>query len=336
MTTTEAAPLLLAADVGGTKTLLQLLRPDPQAPHGLTAIAEQRHASQAFASLETMVTAFLHEAGHGQPQSACLAVAGPIRQQAARQFSQLTNLAWRLDSQQLSEALRIPQLSLLNDFQAIGYSLEVLGEQELAPLQSAHADPDAPRLVVGAGTGLGVCLVIPEGTSYTSYPTEGGHLAFAPLDIQQESLYFFLRNQYRRVSYERLLSGAGLVNIYQFLLHARHEEDDPLLHGEDPAAAIGTHALNGQHPLAIEAVELFMRIYGAFVGDLALACLPRGGVYIAGGIAPKLLALLQRGEFLTAFQQKGRMSAIMGDFPIQVITNPASGLLGAARFAARR
>lgn len=327
--------LILAADVGGTKTLLQLLRREPDSAHGIVPVAEQRYQSQAFDTLEEMVRRFLDESGQPAPLSACFAVAGPVNQYALGQRSQLTNLSWQLDSQQLADTLHIPHVSLLNDFQAIGYSLDALGAHELEPLQPRPAHEQAPRLVLGAGTGLGVCLVVPDGERYTSYATEGGHLAFAPLDIQQDALYYFLREQHLRVSYERLLSGSGLVNIYHFLLHEMGYTDDPLLHGEDPAATIGKHALLGDHPLALEAVKLFMRIYGAFAGDMALGCLPTGGVYIAGGIAPKLLPLMQQGDFLSSFHQKGRMTPVMEPLPVQVITNPACGLLGAARYAAR-
>lgn len=327
--------LILAADVGGTKTLLQLLRRDNNSAHGIVPLAEQRYQSQSFDSLEGMVEHFLQECTQERPHSACFAVAGPVSQLAHGQQSQLTNLPWQLDSQQLSTALHIPNVTLLNDFQAIGYSLDVLGAHELEPLHPRPLNEHAPRLVVGAGTGLGVCLVTPDGDSYRSFPTEGGHLAFAPLDIQQESLYYFLRDKHLRVSYERLLSGAGLVNIYRFLLHNMPYEDEALLHAEDPAAAIGRHALEGKHPAATEAVQLFMRIYGAFAGDMALACLPQGGLYIAGGIAPKLLPLMQNGEFMQAFRHKGRMQAVMETIPVQIITNPACGLLGAARYAAR-
>jgi glucokinase len=326
--------LLLAADVGGTKTLLQLLRRDPQAPHGTVALAEQRYLSQAFDSLTIMVQRFLDEAGLGLPHSACFAVAGPVKQQQDRQTAQLTNLPWQLDSLEMSATLAIPHVHLLNDFQAIGYSLDALGSDELVALQTRPIEPQAPRLVVGAGTGLGVCLVVDDGGQARSHATEGGHIAFAPLDIQQDSLNLFLRTRFSRVSAERLLSGSGLVQIYRFLLQQQQRSEDALLQQDDPAAAIGTQALSG-HPLAREAVNLFLRIYGATVGDLALASLPRGGVYIAGGIAPKLLPLMQNGIFMQAFTDKGRMRRLLDELPVQVITNPACGLLGAARYAAR-
>ena len=326
--------LILAADVGGTKTLLQLLRREPNAPHGAVALAEKRYVSQAFGSLTSMVQDFLGEAALGQPHSACFAVAGPVSLQQDRQTARLTNLPWELDSLEMGASLGIPHVHLLNDFQAIGYSLDVLAAEELLPLQSRPVEAQAPRLVVGAGTGLGVCLVVEDGGQARSHATEGGHIAFAPLDIQQDSLNLYLRAQFSRVSAERLLSGSGLVQIYRFLLQQHQLPEDGLLQQADPAAAIGEHALSGAG-LPLEAVRLFLRIYGATVGDLALASLPRGGVYIAGGIAPKLLPLMQNGEFMQAFADKGRMRPLMEQLAVQVITNPACGLLGAARYAAR-
>ena len=299
--------LILAADVGGTKTLLQLLRREPNAPHGAVALAEKRYVSQAFSSLTSMVQDFLGEAALGQPHSACFAVAGPVSQHPDRQTARLTNLPWQLDSQEMSARLAIPHVHLLNDFQAIGYSLDALGADELQCLQSRPVEPQAPRLVVGAGTGLGVCLVVEDGNQPRSHATEGGHIAFAPLDIQQDSLNLFLRAQFPRVSAERLLSGSGLVQIYRFLLQQHQLSEDALLQQDDAAAAIGGQALAGD-PLAHQAVQLFLRIYGATVGDLALASLPRGGVYIAGGIAPKLLPLMQNGVFMQAFADKGTLT----------------------------
>lgn len=327
---------LLAADVGGTKTLLQLLRRDAQSRHGITVLAEQRYPSQAYASLEAMVDEFLAAQHSPYPQAACFAVAGPVSQREGRQTSRLTNLPWQLDSSVMSQALRIPRISLLNDFQAIGYSLDVLDDDELTCLNAVPALPDSPKLVVGAGTGLGVCLVTPDAGHDTSHATEGGHLAFAPLDSQQDALNNYLRERFGRVSNERLLSGKGLENIYRFLLHQAGEAQDSLLGHEDPAAAIGQQALTSKHSLAIDTAQLFLRIYGAVAGDLALACLPRGGVFIAGGIAPKLLPLIQEGGFMRAFSDKGRMSELVSALPVQVITNPHCGLLGAARYVSRQ
>ncbi len=327
--TPTAVPLILAADVGGTKSLLTLRHPDG------SVIAEQRYISQAFDSLETMVLRFLEESEQPRPRSACFAVAGPVAVEGTEQRAQLTNLPWQVDSRQLTVSLGIPNIALLNDFQAIGYSLAALPGSDLSPLHSATAQARGPQLVLGAGTGLGVCLVMPDADDVTSYPSEGGHMTFAPQDDLQRALLDFLHAGSERISCERLISGPGLVSIYRFLLSRKRQEEDALLAAADPAAAIGEHAVSGGHPTAVEAVTLFNRLYGAFAGDMALACLPSGGVYIAGGIAPKLLPMLQQGAFMEAFFDKGRMARLMQRFPVHVITNPHCGLLGAARYAAR-
>ncbi|HEY9148569.1 MAG TPA: glucokinase [Gammaproteobacteria bacterium] len=332
-TTANRKKCLLAADVGGTKTLLQLRTIDGTG-HA-TTIAEQRYPSGDFASLEELVAHFLRENGQLRPDSACLAVAGPVQQHGEYQSASLTNLPWQLDSRMMSERLGIPLLALLNDFQAIGYSIDELGAEDLAPLHRQPVRRGAPRLVVGAGTGLGVGTLYPDNGRYISYPGEGGHMAFAPRDSQQLELLQFLQQQYDRVSWERLVSGAGLVNIYRFLLPPSQRERDPLLAQADAAAAIGQHAGSAAHPVAASAVRLFCRLYGAFTGDLALTTLPAGGIYIAGGIAPKLLSYLQEGPFVAAYLDKGRMHQLVHGFPVQVITNPRCGLLGAAHFAAR-
>lgn len=335
VTQPNASRLILSADIGGTKTLLQLRRSNQAIPNLGQLVAEQRYSSGAFSSLEEMVHHFLDESGQETPQSACFAVAGPIHQDGDEQHSRLTNLPWQLDTRQLKSSLGIDSIHLLNDFQAIGYSLDVLEPEELTPLNDVTGQTDAPRLVLGAGTGLGVCLVFPDNGQPVSYPSEGGHIAFAPRNSEQIALLEFLLGEHKRVSYERLLSGSGLTNIYRFLQHKQPEESDPLLTADDPAAAIGEQGLQQPHSGAGKAVALFARIYGAFAGDMALACLPIGGVYIAGGIAPKLLPRLQEGTFMQAFSDKGRMHELMASLPVQVITNPHCGLLGAAHFAAR-
>lgn len=328
-TTSPEAPLILAADVGGTKTLLTLRHPDGD------IVTEQRYASQAFDSLEMMVLRFLEESKQPRPRSACFAVAGPVSINGTAQRAKLTNLPWQLDTQQLSDTLGIPHMALLNDFQAIGYSLAALPSEDLATLHRAPTQARGPQLVVGAGTGLGVSLIMPDGDGISSYPSEGGHMTFAPRDDLQRALLEFMQSGSERVSCERLISGPGLIAIYRFLLSHKQQQGKSLLATDDPAAAIGELAISGTDIQATEAVALFVSLYGAFAGDMALACLPTGGVFIAGGIAPKLLPCLQQGGFMEAFFDKGRMAELMQRFPVHVITNPHCGLIGAARYAAR-
>lgn len=330
-TTTEK--LLLAADVGGTKTLLQLYRIDATGTRH--ELAQQLLQSSAYPSLEELTQQFIRESGEGNPDSACFAVAGPVKHQGERQTARLTNLPWQLDNILLGETLGIDRVSLLNDFQAIGYSLNELADDTLVTLHQADGSRDGSRLLLGAGTGLGVSLLFPHSGENVTHPSEGGHLAFAPRDETQLALLQFLLQERPRISYERILSGPGLVNIYRFLLQREAIRNDPLLQETDPAAAIGNAGLQGENVIASEAITLFCRILGAFAGDLALATLPSGGVYIAGGIAPKLLSRLQDGTFMESYSDKGRMRELVRSFPVNVITNSRSGLLGAAVYAAK-
>lgn len=325
--------LLLAADVGGTKTLLQLYRLDATGKRH--ELAQQQLQSNAYPSLEALAQQFIIESGEGNPDSACFAVAGPVKQYGERQTARLTNLPWQLDNTQLGETLGIDRVALLNDFQAIGYSLNELAVGELVPLHQAEESDHGTKLLLGPGTGLGVCLLFPHPGGNVSHPSEGGHLAFAPCDETQQALLQFLLREQPRISYERILSGPGLVNIYRFLLQRDTIRNDRLLQQTDPAAAIGNAGLHDENETASEAITLFCRILGAFTGDLALTTLPQGGIYIAGGIAPRLLPRLQDGNFMETYSNKGRMRELVRGFPVNVITNTQSGLLGAATCAAR-
>ncbi len=329
---------VLAGDIGGTKTLLRLAEVDPRQPHGVRLLAESRFESAAYRDLTDMVQEFLGANGRGEGlHAACFGVAGPVLGDGQRQQAQLTNLPWRLDSQQLAADLQLPAVRLINDFQAMGYGIEALGPDDLVPLQTAPIDPQAPRVVLGAGTGLGVALLIPTAAHYEVYPTEGGHTDFAPRDGQQEALLHHLRPLFGRVSYERIVSGPGLVAIYRFLLDqaGAAQQTDPLLAAADPAAAISHQAIVAADSRAAAALHLFVTIYGAFAGDLALTTLARGGVFVAGGIAPKIIDRLRNGEFISNFRDKGRMRPLVEQMSVQVVINQQTGLLGATLAASR-
>ena len=330
------AQRILAGDVGGTKTLLRLAEAGPGEPAG-RCLHERRYESADYDDLAPMVEAFLAEAGGPAPESACFGVAGPVEETGDGQSARLTNLPWHLGSAALAGRTGIGRVRLINDFQAVGYGIEALGGDDLATLQAGEAEPGAPRLVVGAGTGLGVGLLFHDGDHYEAHPTEAGHADFAPTDEQQVRLWRTLAAQYGRVSNERVVSGPGLAALYRFLLeeHGRPTDDDPVLTAPDPAAAVSERAVTGGEALANEALDLFCRVYGAVTGNLALTCLADGGVFIAGGIAPRILPRLQTGGFLAGFTGKGRMGRLLETMPVQVITQPKVGLLGAAVAAAR-
>jgi len=295
-------------------------------------LKEQRFESGAYEDLAPMVEQFLGQEAEGI-NGVCFGVAGPVEGDERAQTARLTNLPWQLDSERLERQLGLGRVRLINDFQAVGYGIEALTDTDLATLQLGRPRPRAPRVVLGAGTGLGVCLLFWVQDHYEAYPTEGGHVHFAPVNEEQDALLRELRPRFGRVSDERLLSGAGLEAIYRFLLRrtaGRDEQDDPALIQEDPAAAVSARALSGADPVAVRALELFVAIYGAKAGDLALTCLAYGGVYVAGGIAPKIIERMQAGTFMQAFRDKGRMRPLVENMPVHVVLNPKIGLMGAA------
>jgi len=333
---TGEAGVILAGDIGGTKTWLRLAA---GTAGGLRTLHEQRFDSAAFDGLVPMIRellAGLPQSGSAAPaiRSACFGVAGPV---SGRQAS-LTNLPWRVDADEIGRQCGIPKVVLINDFEAIGYGIEALDAADIATLQAGRPVAGAPRAVLGAGTGLGVCFLVWGEGHYQVIPTEAGHVDFAPTDELQMELLRFLQKRFGRVSCERVLSGPGLVSIFEFLLEAGPHQLAPELAqalGSDAAAAISQAALGGKDELARQALQLFARIYGAHAGNLALTVLARGGVFVAGGIAPKIIEELRAGEFMRAFCDKGRYVALQSTIPVHVVMNPQVGLLGAAMVASR-
>lgn len=324
---------VLAGDIGGTKTLLQIADFDA---NRYRVIAQQRYENSDYDSLTSIVDKFIASAHPPRLSAACFGVAGPINATASGQQVKLTNLPWVVDSGSLAAAFAIPKVKLINDFQAAGYGMEVLTPQDLVTLQEGVAQPHGTRALIGAGTGLGQGMMVWQGQYYEPRATEGGHVDFAPTDALQIELLEFLIARYGHVSYERVVSGQGLVNIYQFLqTRCGQACESDILDHDDKAAAIASTALSAQDPLAEQAVDLFVRIYGAQAGNLALTVNATGGVYIAGGIAPKMLKRLTAGAFMDAFKHKGRMSHLVARMPVHVIVNPAVGLMGTALAASR-
>jgi glucokinase len=329
---------VLAGDVGGTKSFLLFAE---CLHNGCRTIASERFHSGAYPELAAPISEFMR--GNGidarDINHACMAIAGPVHQDQHGATASLTNLPWRIDNRQLAQQLGLDSVDLINDFQAIAYGLEALEEEDFHPLQEGQALPAAPRLVIGAGTGLGVCIVQWDRDRYTPLASEGGHVNFAPTSDLEQQLLGYLQKRYGRVSSERILSGPGLVGILEFLVAQGHGQPGSELaramQGSDPARAISDAARQQSDPLAVQALNLFVRVYGNQAGDFALTVLPRGGVFIAGGIAPQIVDLMERAGFMHAFRNKGRMSQLMSAFPVKVVMNPQVGLLGAARFACR-
>ena len=313
--------LVLGVDLGGTKTLFALAR---SAGGRLAIELERRYENAGIATFGDLLLRFLAEAGaRAQPiGGACIGVAGPVEGGRA----QVTNLPWLLDSGEVARALDGAPVLLLNDFAAAAHGVEALDPGALVTLQPGAPLAHAPQLVLGAGTGLGVAFRIWTGERYQVVPGEGGHCGFAPADATQAALAEWLRARFRRVTLEHVVSGPGLARIHAFL-GERGAEADP--------AEITRAALERQDADALAAVDLFLSCYGAAAGDFALACLARGGVFVAGGIAPKLLPRLAAGGFIAAFRDKGAFAALAARFPVHVVTDERLGLLGALAAAAR-
>ncbi|WP_008313880.1 glucokinase [Leptolyngbya sp. PCC 6406] len=339
----------LAGDIGGTKTILRLVN---DAGAKLTTTYEAQYVSANFSDLVPMVQQFMATAAAAmgqtvQPTRGCFAIAGPV----VNHTSQLTNLTWNLSRDRLAAALDLEQASLINDFEAIGYGVLGLEPADLQMLQPGHRDATAPIAVIGAGTGLGQGYLVRQGDRYRVFPSEGGHADFAPRSELEFQLLKYLRdkNQITRVSVERVVSGQGIVAIYQFLRDRGMAAESPEVAADittwerqaglaaktiDPAAVISKAAQDPGDPLCQQAMDLFVGAYGAEAGNLALKLLPYGGLYIAGGIAAKNLETMTAGPFMTAFGDKGRVSRLLEDVPVAIVLNPQVGLIGAARYAA--
>lgn len=327
---------LLVADVGGTWTTMALAAAgtDP-------AIAACHvYPSRDFNGLEAVVTDFLARPEvaqqGGRIEAACFSVAGPVADNA----STLTNLGWVVDGAALARSLDMPAVKLINDFSAAGLGIAHLAAPDLETLQAGDPVARGTRLIIGAGTGLGVGVLTWQEEGYAVHPSEAGHSDFAPVDRQQDLLLAHLRRSFGRVSYERVVSGPGLMRIFSFLQEAgdgvpSRQLLDATRKRNDTAELIAEFAISRLDPVAVKALDLFVAVYGAFAGNMALVTLARGGVYIAGGIAPKIVARLNDGAFMRAFTSKGRFSDLLAGVPVHVVKNPRVGLLGAIREAGR-
>lgn len=307
--------MILGADIGGTKTLLGLAQ-------GSQLRLQRRYANADFHDFADLLAAFFADAQTAPAaiDGGCLALAGPIADDG--QSGQLTNLPWRIDCAELSRRFGLPVLRLANDFAAAALGAVTSSAEQRDCLQGGAPLDTAPRLVVGAGTGLGMAMVLPQGETWRIVPGEGGHVAFAPADEEQMALWGFLHERHERVTWERVVSGPGLEAIHQFLAGSALPAEQIAARGAADAGSAEAHSL-----------RLFFSAYGAFAGDMALACLARGGVFLAGGIAAKLLPALRQSGFLSAFNAKAEHAAIAARMPIHVALDPLLGLHGALRLA---
>ena len=302
--------MLLAGDVGGTKTLLGLYGRAPERPKPLAA---REFQTLAYPSLTAMVSAFLKEhKAERQIEAVSVGVAGVVHRDIAR----LTNVPWVVDAAQLRHHLGIDGVTLLNDLQAMAYSVTALESDELAVLQEGEANPDGNAAVIAAGTGLGEALLHNVDGQFIPSPSEGGHADFAPRTAREIELLQDLTRMYGRAQYEIVISGPGLANLFRFT----HKDPCPIiLDGSDPAllpAAISASALGRKCAACVEALDLFVGVYGAEAGNLALRSVATAGVYVGGGIAPKILPALEKGPFIEAFRAKQPMADLLATIPV--------------------
>lgn len=345
--------MILAGDIGGTKTTLALYDWTTERTEPLRL--ESFHSAD-YKSLEEVLTEFLtppkpptpldeldvadKEAEEALPpvepvrlSAACFGVAGPV----IENHSRTTNLPWVVDGSAIAKQFDIPRVQLLNDLEATAYGILWLRPDELEVLNPGSPPRKRQALaLIAAGTGLGEGILFWDGKSYRPMPSEGGHADFAPTNDYEIDLLRYLRTQYLHVSYERVVSGPGLHAVYEFIRESKRNEPTWLaekIKAGNPAAEIAAAGLQGQAEIAVQALDLFASIYGAEAGNLALKALSLDGVYVAGGIAPKIITKLKDGTFLKAFTNKGRYKRLLSTIPVKVVMNQEAGLLGSASVA---
>lgn len=322
--------LILAGDIGGTKTALALFRSEtgPRQP-----VVEATFASASYGGLEVMAREILDRAG-ADVNEACFGVAGPVSGDKAR----ITNLPWSVDAAALGREFGFARVRLLNDLEAVAHAVPILEPADLLTLNDRKPAAGGAIGVLAPGTGLGEAFLTWEDGLYRAHPSEGGHCSFAPRNNLELELLGFLLERYEHVSYERVCSGKGLPNIYAFFRERLRMQELPhvaeqLAEARDPTRVIVGGAMDPEKPspLCRRTLDTFVSILGAEAGNLALKVLATGGIYLGGGIPPRILPILQAGGFMQTFRHKGRFGAMVADMPVHVICNPKAALLGAAR-----
>ncbi len=324
--------MILAGDIGGTHARLALF--DVLNGH-FSLISASVFPSREYAGLDEIVAKFV-DTTNVHPDGACFGVAGPVRNGRV----EASNLPWVIESKRLADELKIKKAVLINDLEANAWGIPALDPKDVVSLNQVKGAPVGNQAVIAAGTGLGEAGMYWDGAQHHISACEGGHADFAPRNELEMDLLRYLATRFGHVSYERIVSGPGLVNVFHFLRDTGRGTEpkwlsDEMLHS-DPAAAISGAAIDGKCPLCEQALDLFVSIYGAEAGNLALKIMSTGGVYLGGGIAPKIVPKLSGPLFMQAFVGKGRMQPLLEAMPVKVITNDKTALLGAARCAVVR
>jgi glucokinase len=326
--------MILAGDVGGTKVHLALY--DFEGGR-LKPVRDAKVPATEFATLDAVVENFLRPGEREQIVAACFGCPGPVRGGRLK----LTNLPWTLDQRDLAKSLGIEHIFLINDLEANGYGIPELAPESIFTLHEGDAAEVGHRGLIAAGTGLGEALMIWDGRTHRPIPSEGGHCDFAARTDREIALLQYLRRTLNgRVSWERVVSGIGIKNVYAYLRDVEKMDEPQWLRDrmktEDPNAVIGSCADDGSSELCVQTMQMFAAAYGAEAGNIALKVLATGGMYLGGGIAPKALKTLQAGGFMEAFLDKGRLSRVLQAIPVRVILDETCALLGAAAYAEAR
>jgi glucokinase len=324
--------MILAGDIGGTNARLAYF----QAQNGhLELVTERVYPSREHSELGEIVVQFLSETKL-HPEVACFGIAGPVRNGRV----ETSNLPWVVEQSRLAKQISLPATLLINDLEASAWGIGALAAEDLLPLNHVNGAGVGNQGVIAPGTGLGEAGLFWDGTRHHVFASEGGHTEFGPQGDLQIELLEFLRERFGHVSYERILSGPGLVSVYEFLsenrVGAEPPEFGPALQKDDHAAVISRAAMDGTCERAGKALELWIAVYGAEAANLALKVMATGGLFLAGGISPKILPKLTGPGFMQAFLDKGRMRPLLESIPVRVVTNDKAGLLGAARCASVR
>ncbi len=324
--------MIIAGDIGGTKTNIALFESDGRGIGSITTL--ESFPSSEYVSLDSILDEFVSK-HRPRLTHACFGIAGPVKDGQVK----TPNLKWVVDGQRLAQTLKLDRVGLINDLEATAYGIQGLGDAQLHPLNEGKAEAGAHRALIAAGTGLGMAGLFYDGKGYRPLASEGGHMDFAPRSPLEYDLLNYMKEKLGggHVSYERVLSGPGLFNIYSFLRDTKVAEEPDWLAEQikagDGSAAVSIAGLGGKSELAVKALDQFAEIYGAMSGNLALLFKATGGLYIGGGIAPKLIEKLKDGMFMKAFADKGRLSALVSNIPVRVILDDKTALYGAARFA---
>ncbi|HEV7219122.1 MAG TPA: glucokinase [Terriglobales bacterium] len=321
--------MILAGDIGGTHARLAFFDVEDGR---FNLVSAKIFPSREYSGLDQIVSEFL-QTSDVNPDRACFGIAGPVRNGRV----ETSNLPWIVESQSLANELKLKKVFLINDLEANAWGIVDLDVKDAVPLNQVKGNPQGNQAVIAAGTGLGEAGMYWNGSQHEVFATEGGHADFAPRNELEVELFRYLNTEYGHVSYERILSGPGLVNVFHFLRDTGRGAEPKWLTDEmqhsDPAAAISQAAMGGKCALCEQAVDIFVSVYAAEAGNLALKTMATGGVYLGGGIAPKMLSKMSGPLFMHAFAAKGRMQPLLEAIPVRVITNDKIALVGAARYA---